>query len=202
MTSVKLTRYYMVSEKDYGDNKIVPVLDIQGNLISTVDATFFASMSLEGSAKLADGRVLNVNGGYAQASDTISQTLKTIADKQYRSHYGYVGLSNDCKRYFTYNVSPTMWGIGMHNFSLMPFVAVASDQRFYPFGTTLFIPELQGKTMPDGTTHAGYVYCCDTGGAIIGEHLDFFVGYKEWQLEGIIPDNVEVQVYSTPTKNS
>lgn len=198
MTSVKLTRYFLVSEEDYGNNKTVPVMDTKGNLISTVDPDFFASMSLEGSAKLDDQRILNVSGGYTSCPSNVAETLKEIADKKYRSHYGYVGLSNDCTRYFTYNTSPTMWGVGMHNFSLMPFVSVASDQRFYPFGTVLFIPQLQGKQMPDGTTHAGYVYCCDTGGAIIGEHLDFFVGYKRWEMNGIIPDNVDVQVYSTP----
>jgi 3D (Asp-Asp-Asp) domain-containing protein len=199
-STVKLTRYYCVNEEDYNGDEVIPVLDINNNTIANVSGDFFAAMSLEGSAKLADTRVLNVTGKYAPCPSNIAQILKDIADSKYHSHYGYVGLSQDLKKYFVYSTSPTLWGVGQHNFALVPFVSVASDQRFYPFGTVLYIPTLKGLQMPDGTTHAGYVYCCDTGSAIVGEHLDWFVGYRKWQLNSMVPDEVEVQVYSMPNK--
>lgn len=205
MTLVKLTRYYLVSADDYpAANNIIPVKDKEGNTIAMVDPNYFAAMSLEGSGKLSGtgGKILNVDGGYTTASSQVSAALKDIADRMYRSHYGYVGLSNDCSKYFTYSVSPSVWGVGIHNFSLMPFVSVASDQHYYPFGTTLFAPKLQGLQMPDGTTHMGYLYCCDTGSAIVGAHLDWFCGYKKWELNDIVPGEIEVEVYKTPQQNN
>jgi 3D (Asp-Asp-Asp) domain-containing protein len=196
---VELTRYYLVSEGGYTEAATIPVLDTHGNILTTVDPYFFAALSLEGSGKLNDGRILNVSGNYAPAPASVSQSLKSIADQMYRSHYGYVGLSNDCQQYFTYTVSPTLWGVGIHNKSLTPFVSVATDQSVYPFGTVLFASALVGMKMPDGTTHNGYLHADDTGGAIVGAHCDWFVAYKSWELDGTVSDSIDVEVYSSPT---
>ncbi len=201
MIKIELTRYYLVAEQDYSqDNKIIPVKNKNGPVIAMVNPSFFAAASLEGSAKLINGQVINVDGGYTAADLNTSAALTTIAQKQYKGRNGYAGLSGDGTKYFTYSVSPSMWGVGIHNYSLMPFVSVASDQKFYPFGTIIHIPILENMVMPDGTTHQGYVQCCDTGSAIKGEsHLDWFCGYKSFELLGKVPDYVDAEVY-TPTK--
>lgn len=201
MIKIELTRYYLVAEEDYSqDNKIIPVKNKNGQVIAMVNPSFFAAASLEGSAKLSNGQVINVDGGYTAADLNTSAALSVIAQKQFRGRNGYAGLSGDGTKYFTYSVSPSIWGVGIHNYSLMPFVSVASDQKFYPFGTLISIPMLKGMVMADGTTHAGVVQCCDTGSAIVGEaHLDFFVGFKRWEMMKEIPEYVDAEVY-TPTK--
>ena len=52
---------------------------------------------------------------------------------------------------------------------------MAVDPRFVPLGTPLFLPELVGVLMPDGSRHDGCVRADDTGGNIRRRELDFFV---------------------------
>jgi len=53
---------------------------------------------------------------------------------------------------------------------------VAVDPKVIPRRTVLFIKETVGLPMPDGTTHDGYWYASDIGGAIKGLKLDLFSG--------------------------
>jgi len=198
MTTIRLTRYFLISATDYTDMMFVPVYDNNNNIIANVSPHFFADCSLEGSGKLIDGRVINVTGNYVPCPANVSAALKQIADQMYRSRYSYVGLTNDCSHYFTYKVSQEPWGLGSHGNPLLPFAVVASDPQYYPYGTTLFAKQLQGLQLPNNSIHDGYLYCGDIGGAIKGAHLDWFVGFKSWQLNNVVPDNIDVEVYSTP----
>lgn len=199
MTTIRLTRYFLINSDDYHDPSFVPVYDDSGNIIATVSAHFFADCSLEGSGRLSDGRVINVTGHYVACPQNVAMALKQIADMMYRSRYSYVGLTNDCSHYFTYKVSPEPWGLGSHGNPLLPFAVVASDPHYYPYGTVLFAPQLQGLQLPNQGTHDGYLYCGDTGGAIKGpNHCDWFVGIKAWQLNHIVPDYIDIEVYKTP----
>ena len=54
---------------------------------------------------------------------------------------------------------------------------VAVDPKVIPRRTVLFIKETVGLPMPDGTTHDGYWYASDIGGAIKGLKLDLFSGF-------------------------
>lgn len=53
---------------------------------------------------------------------------------------------------------------------------VAVDKTVIPRRTVLFIKETVGLPMPDGSTHDGYWYASDVGGAIKGLKLDLFSG--------------------------
>lgn len=53
---------------------------------------------------------------------------------------------------------------------------VAVDKTVIPRRTVLFIKETVGLPMPDGSTHDGYWYASDIGGAIKGLKLDLFSG--------------------------
>lgn len=71
------------------------------------------------------------------------------------------------------------FGLGVQNYRLVPFRTIAVDRTTIPYGTVLFIPALKGVEFDDnGTrrTHDGYVLAGDTGGAIKGNHIDFFTG--------------------------
>ena len=53
---------------------------------------------------------------------------------------------------------------------------VAADPAVFPRRSVLFIKETVGLKMPDGSTHDGYWYVSDVGGAIKGQRLDLFTG--------------------------
>jgi 3D (Asp-Asp-Asp) domain-containing protein len=71
------------------------------------------------------------------------------------------------------------FGLGVLNYRLLPFRTIAVDKNTIPYGTVLFIPALKGVTVTINSaqhTHDGYVIAGDTGGAIKGNHVDFFTG--------------------------
>ena len=56
-----------------------------------------------------------------------------------------------------------------------------------PVGTRVFILELVGMPLPDGTTHDGWCVANDTGGGIFGAHIDLFTGYRAFARKTFIP---------------
>lgn len=63
---------------------------------------------------------------------------------------------------------------------------VAVDPRVIPRHTRLFIRETVGMRMPDGTTHDGYWYASDTGGAIKGQRVDLYTGHGRGSMRPIM----------------
>ena len=63
--------------------------------------------------------------------------------------------------------------LGCHPTSMR---TVAVDPKIFPRRSVLFIKETVGLKMPDGTSHDGYWYASDTGGAIKGQRIDLFTG--------------------------
>lgn len=94
----------------------------------------------------------------------------------------------NCKSYFDHRPSHfvrffkvnSRFGLGVSGYHLVPFRSVATDPKFVPTGSVLFIPEAKGVrvTLSDGTnwTHDGYFLAADVGGAIRGNHFDVFIG--------------------------
>lgn len=60
---------------------------------------------------------------------------------------------------------------------------VATDPRYIPRRTRLFIPETVGMRMSDGSTHDGYWYASDTGGAIRGQKIDLYTGHGRGSMQ-------------------
>ena len=61
---------------------------------------------------------------------------------------------------------------------VVPMRTIAVDKTVIPRRTVLFIKETVGLKMPDGSTHDGYWYASDTGGAIKGKRIDLFTGFS------------------------
>ena len=55
---------------------------------------------------------------------------------------------------------------------------VAVDTSLIPKRSILFIKETVGMKLPDGSTHDGYWYASDTGGAIKGKRIDLYTGSR------------------------
>lgn len=125
--------------------------------IADVSAEFAQQLAIQGTGKLDDGRVLNIWG---------------------RCTCGY----SPC-----FKVTENEWGTSGTNHPLQPFRTVAVDPKVVKLGSLLYVPLLEGHTMPGrppwgGFVHDGCVVADDTGGHIDGNRLDLFVGRKAYFL--------------------
>ncbi|MGE0547735.1 MAG: 3D domain-containing protein [Kofleriaceae bacterium] len=121
--------------------------------IVDVSREFAAQLTLQGTGKLRDGRVLNVS-----------------------SRCG-------CDYSPCFKVTANQWGTAGTGRALNPFRTVAVDPKLVKLGSLLYIPLLDGRTMPGrppwgGFVHDGCVVADDTGGGIKGNQIDLFVGRK------------------------
>lgn len=121
--------------------------------IAEVSREFASQLQLQGTGKLHDGRVLNIWGRCA------------------------------CDNQPCFKVTENQWGTGGTGRALQPFRTVAVDPKVVKLGSLLYVPLLEGRTMPGrapwgGYIHDGCVVADDTGGGIDGHQLDLFVGKK------------------------
>ncbi len=200
LTRFRVTTYLSSNELDYGhSNKIIPVRDDRSNLLAMVDPVFFCNLSLEGTGKLADGRVLNVTGNYISAPNVVQTRLIPVAKSMFKDHYQYGGMNSDGSKYFAFKVlgAEYPWGIGVGGRPLKLWRSLAADIGTGPrsdpqykgrgglvsVGTRVYILELDGMVMPDGWTHDGWCEVDDTGSAIYGAHFDWFVGSNTYMKQ-------------------
>ncbi|HEY4243418.1 MAG TPA: 3D domain-containing protein [Kofleriaceae bacterium] len=125
--------------------------------ISEVTKDFAAQLEMQGTGKLRDGRVLNIWGACR------------------------------CDHSPCFKITETQWGTAGSGRALQPFRTVAVDPKVVKLGSLLYVPLLEGRTMPGrapwgGFVHDGCVVADDTGGHIDGNRLDLFVGRKGYFL--------------------
>lgn len=204
--------YYVIAEQGVPGGT-VPVYTDDGRIITNVSPQFFADLSLQGSGKLADGRLINVTMNrtnvkhveYAPVLDYHEQKLKGRP-------VGYSGIFVKDGRVaqaltFREVTDRSDFGYGQTGgFPLKPFCTVASDigatkmsdPRFkgkgglVPRGTRVFIKQLKDLKLPDGSVHDGWCTATDTGGAIYGAHFDLFVGSRRLVAKVDLPHEVDV----------
>jgi 3D (Asp-Asp-Asp) domain-containing protein len=148
--------YWLAREEDYDEpNEIeyrdpdeVELYTPRGFYLGAVPDRFAWALRMEGSGLMSDGRVINYAGPCGFGYGTCFEEL---------------------------DVSQHPFGRGSKRRPLVPFTSVAIDQRLVPMGEPLYIPELDGLPLPDGSVHDGCVRADDTGGGIKGQKLDFFV---------------------------
>ena len=147
----QLTYYYVADEHDFdGLARDTDIEDPMCTKIATVSADFFRAMTIEGTGRLADGRVINYSGLCLCVSPC------------------YYEVDEDHP-----------FGVGVESRALAPFRSVAVDPEIIKFGDRLYIPELDGVPMPGeppwgGFVHDGCVTADDRGSHIKGRHIDFF----------------------------
>jgi 3D (Asp-Asp-Asp) domain-containing protein len=166
--SFRLTRYYVADESGFArprhhDDAVlaagngaaaVTLYDDRGcRALATVGRRFAQVLDVQGTGRLRDGRVLNV-----------SRSCPCPRSPCYRP------MRADAR-----------WGLGATSLPLEPFRSVAVDPKVIPLGSTLYLPELDGLTMPGqapwgGFVHDGCVVATDVGGGVAGHHVDLFVG--------------------------
>ncbi|MBI1405946.1 MAG: hypothetical protein GC145_07460 [Caulobacter sp.] len=83
-------------------------------------------------------------------------------------------------------------GAGTRDSLGCPVVAMrtaAVDPAVAPRRSILFIPATVGLKMPDGSSHDGYWYASDTGGAIKGAIVDLFTGHGRRSMQPLMKIN-------------
>ena len=145
----RLTFYWLAYEAEYANEPYdTDIYTTDGFWIGRYPNAFVYELNLEGSGILRDGRVLNYDG---------------------QCRYG-VGT---CFKALSIDEHPL--GRGVQARALFPFRSIAVDPRFIPIGSPVFVPELVGVRLPDGTRHDGCLRADDQGGAIKLHKMDFFV---------------------------
>ncbi len=81
----RLTSYHLAEQKDFpGGNDSIPIMDAQGKVLAYGSPTFFASLSLEGSGLLNDGRLVGVTSGWVAAKADDFAAVLEHHDKVYK----------------------------------------------------------------------------------------------------------------------
>jgi 3D (Asp-Asp-Asp) domain-containing protein len=142
---------------DISPSEISTIYDSQCQPIAQVQPEFAAALALQGTGKLHDGRVVNIWGNCS------------------------------CAHSPCFQVTANQWGTAGSGKPLQPFRTVAVDPKVIPIGSLLYVPLLEGRTMPGrapwgGFVHDGCVVADDTGGGIDGHQLDLFVGRRAYFL--------------------
>jgi 3D (Asp-Asp-Asp) domain-containing protein len=181
--------YFMVLESDHDDpsspaiakamrgNPIpdgwVDLYNTMGFYVGRFTNYFAAAVRLEGSALMADGRVLSYAGKCDVGFGTCFDQLDTRVHPFGRGARGPMGRR-----------------------TLTPFKSVAVDPRLIAIGEPVYLPELDGLPLPDGSIHDGCVRGDDTGGGIKFRKMDFFV--VTWSNYKFMQDAVMNVPWVTP----
>ena len=175
---VTLTYYWVTEESDYAGANDTALCDVSASVIAMVPLAFANALKVEGTGKLTDGRLLNIGGNCACSS----------------------GMTT-C--YITLDQTRYPWGVGVQSRPLVPFRSLAVDKSQIPYGAHVYIPEFDGVQMPSsyGFVHDGCFEADDTGGGIVGAHVDFFAAEKQnyLQLDGALKLG-QVTVYVDPPR--
>ena len=157
--SFQLTYYWIASEEDHPGATTRTLYNPDCQALANVSQSFEDALTLEGTGRLNDGRVLN--------------------------YWNTCGCANSpC--FFEVDASHP-WGHGVQNRALAPYRSLAVDTGVLSIGDAIYVEELDGVVMPGDTpwgnfVHDGCLVADDIGGAINGQHLDFFVGLRDSYL--------------------
>lgn len=167
------TYYYLADEADHDGDKRTALYDARCRPLATVAAGYADSICVEGSGRLADGRVLNFAtscscGRRCPTGGTIC--YEELSPREYP------------------------WGRGAGERALEPLRSIAVDRSRFALGRTIYLAAFDGLELPDvdgvgGYTHDGCFRADDVGGWIKGQHIDIFTGTSAMRraLEGLLP---------------
>lgn len=155
--------FYMIAREELyplrSDETMVAVRDRKGKILARTSPGFRRAAMYQGTARLADGRLINVD----KVTKKWGRTFRVYAKG--------------------------VMGAGVRGFRVYPYRSVALDFANLCdalggrdcdalVGSLLFIPRLKDIRLPDGSVHDGYVCAVDVGGGIKGPRMDLFVGWE------------------------
>lgn len=162
------TYYYLpqVSSVSSGGHAL---RDLQGNPLGPVlSKRDWCNSAMEGSVRVLDSQGRGVTYNYLGTSSVNAVDCTSIFPRHPKT--GQV----------KFRLARGSFGDGVKTYRLIPFRTIAVDRSVIPYGSVVYIPSARGNkvTLPDGTqtVHDGYFFAGDTGGAIIGNHIDVYIG--------------------------
>ncbi len=216
----KITQYYVGDVGSWGPgatDDLVPMRTPAGELLATVRARAFAEAALEGATKLIDGRIVGVaNPAYGAADPVVFRPVYEFAMRNGwipdKPGYAGIALSPDhlrvtgARNFELRRTGPKGWPLERSGIECDPFRTVAADLGVLPrhdpqfmgkggvvpVGTRVWILELVGKRLPDGTIHDGWCTVNDTGGGIYGAHMDLFTGTRALSQQVRVPSRAHI----------
>jgi 3D (Asp-Asp-Asp) domain-containing protein len=145
----RLSFYWLAYEAEYANEPYdTEIYTKEGWFLGKFPSAFVFELKLEGSGILRDGRVINYAGECNYGMGTCFKTL---------------------------SLQEHPLGVGVQGRPLLPFRSIAVDPHLIPIGAPVYVPELVGVELPDGSLHDGCLRADDMGGAIKNAKLDFFV---------------------------
>ncbi len=176
------TYYYVAMESDYAGPEDATLYGPGCEAIATVPQAFFDDLCIEGSGKLSDGRVLGYAGDCPCAAPC--------------------AWDGNAKCWEALDPQQFPWGLGSQGNPIVPLRSWAVDNGLLAAGTVVYVMGWDGVAIPaidglGGFVHDGCFRADDTGGAVIGNHYDFFAGTASmWTaLETIVPTGTPMDVY-------
>lgn len=142
------TNYYLVEEKDYS------FADVKDQ--DVLDE--FGNVLTRVSARFRKDLLMEGSG--------------RLLDNRVINYFGKVAGT------YRFHATRHPMGRGEGNCALRPFRSIAVDPSQIALGSEVFIDETVGMLLPDGSIHDGIWYAHDTGGAILHDRVDIFVGVK------------------------
>jgi 3D (Asp-Asp-Asp) domain-containing protein len=163
--TVDLTYYWVTQEADFDGADDTALGDCDYGFIADVPYAFATSIRIEGTGKLEDGTMLNVDCDCSGGFDC------------------FVELGEEFP-----------WGMGSAGNALEPYVSIAVDEAVIDHGTVLYAPALDGVELPEGGSHDGCLRADDVGGGIDGMHIDWFVGLEDsyLALDPVVPETLDL----------
>lgn len=146
--------YWIALETDDGEKRAKRLLDPDGNLLATVSEKYFKSLSMEGTGRLLDGRVINF------------KLRLTNPDGSKEIRWRICGPD-------------APFGYGYEDALLREFRSVAVDPTVIPLGSKVYIPAARGVKLPDGSTHDGVFDAVDIGDLIQNKKIDIFTSFGD-----------------------
>ncbi len=140
--------------RHYNGKEKTTLLTRTGKKIKTVCTRFYRALLMEGSGNLENGKTVSFDGKKGG---------------KYRFRESKCDLGD---------------GAGG---CVIPFYTVAADtskktKGHWNYGDVLYVPQLDGEELPDGSLHNGFLVVRDTGGAFKGsgrlDRVDLFAGVK------------------------
>ncbi|MBL4632378.1 MAG: hypothetical protein JKY56_00820 [Kofleriaceae bacterium] len=150
--------YYWVTTEPLDSRGTQFIKDKNCKRIAKVSKGFKRRLALEGSGVLKDGRLVSTAGQCKCGAPCFWVPAKTHK-----------------------------WGAGVRQRPLSPFRSIAVDPKEIRIGSSLYVAELDGLTMPGagdegGFVHDGCVVADDRGGGVRGKQIDFFAARKRHYL--------------------
>lgn len=147
--------YWIALETNDGKPKDQKLLDVDGNLLATVSATYLKKLNMEGTGQLLDGRIINFKARLTHP-DGSKEIRWRICDPK---------------------VAP--YGYGYADIPLNAFRSTAVDPKVIPLGSQIYIPAAVGAVLPDGSVHDGFFTAVDIGDLIQDKKIDIFTSFGD-----------------------